>query len=46
MDVDISAALKIAAVELNYPELKEIPIARINTYFLRGGGANALPLSG
>jgi hypothetical protein len=42
----ISIALKMAATSLEYPILKGIPIDRINTHSLRGGGANALALAG
>ena len=43
---NISRALKSAAVELQYPTCKGIPIERINTHSLRSGGANALALAG
>ncbi len=49
MDVmaeNISRVLKLAAVELQYPTNKGIPIERINTHSLRSGGANALALAG
>jgi hypothetical protein len=49
MDVtaeNISRALKLVAVELQYPTNKGIPIERINTHSLRSGGANALALAG
>ena len=39
-------ALKTAAIALEYPILKGIPIERINTHSLRSGGANALALAG
>ncbi len=42
----ISRALKLAAMALNYPSLKGIPIALIDTHSLRSGGANALTLCG
>jgi len=42
----ISRALKLAAMELQYPTNKGIPVSRINTHSLRSGGANALSLSG
>lgn len=42
----VSAALKQAAIALEYPLVKGIPIERINTHSLRSGGANALALSG
>ena len=45
-DKDISSALKLAAVALEYPSLKGIPIDRIDTHSLRSGGANALALCG
>ena len=45
-DADIRSALKVAVVALNYPEMKGIPINRINTHSLRGGNANVLSLSG
>jgi hypothetical protein len=43
---DISRHLKIAPGLLNYPTRKGIPVERVNTHSLRGGGANALALSG
>ena len=43
---DISAALKFAATKLQYPSTRGVPIDRIDTHSLRGGGANALSLSG
>ena len=43
---DISRGLKMAATMLNYPSEKNIPIDRVDTHSLRGGGANALALSG
>jgi hypothetical protein len=46
MDEHISRALKSAAMELQYPTNKGIPITRINTYSLQSGGANALALAG
>ena len=45
-DKDISTALKLAAVALEYPTLRGIPIDRIDTHSLRSGGANALALNG
>ena len=45
-DKDIRASLKQAATALQYPELKGIPIGRIDTHSLRSGGANALSLAG
>jgi hypothetical protein len=49
MDVmaeNISRALKLVAVELQYPTNKGIPMERINTHSLHSGGANALALAG
>jgi hypothetical protein len=43
---NITLALKTAALALNYPEFKGIPIARIDTHSLRSGGANTLALTG
>jgi len=43
---DISRHLKLAVGILNYPTRKGIPIDRVDTHSLRGGGANALALSG
>ena len=43
---DISKHLKLAAGLLNYPTRKGIPIDRVDTHSLRGGGANALAFSG
>jgi hypothetical protein len=43
---DISRHLKIVAGILNYPTRKGIPVNRVNTHSLQGGGANALALSG
>ena len=43
---DISKHLKLAAGLLNYPTRKGIPVERVDTHSLRGGGANALALSG
>ena len=45
-DKEIRQSLKEAASMLEYPELKGIPIERIDTHSLRSGGANALALSG
>ena len=42
----ISCALKLAATALNYPSLKGIPIALIDTHSLRSGEAHALALCG
>ncbi len=43
---NVSRALKSAAVDLQYPTTKGIPIIRINTHSLCCGGANALALAG
>lgn len=43
---DMSKHLKMAATMLNYPTVKNIPVDRVDTHSLRGGGANALSLSG
>ena len=43
---DMSKHLKLAATMLDYPGRKGIPISRVDTHSLRGGGANALALSG
>jgi hypothetical protein len=43
---DVSKALKMAATALDYPMSKGIPIDRIDTHFLRSGGANTLSLEG
>ena len=45
-DKDISLALKAGATSLNYPVDKGIPVDRVDTHSLRGGGANALSLAG
>ncbi len=45
-DKDVSQSLKTAARVLQYPEMKGIPIERVNTHSLRIGGANALALAG
>ena len=42
----MSHHLKVAAAVLDYDAGKGIPIERVNTHSLRGGGANALSLSG
>jgi hypothetical protein len=42
----MSKHLKLAAGLLNYPTRKGIPIKWVDTHSLRGGGANALALSG
>ena len=39
---NMSAALKFATTTSNYPSLKGIPIDRVDTRYLRSGGANAL----
>ena len=44
-DKDVSAALKLAATILQYPETKGIPVERVDTHSLRSGGANSLSLS-
>ena len=43
---DMSKHLRMAATMLNYPTVKNIPVDRVDTHPLRGGGANALSLSG
>ncbi len=43
---DVIKALKVAAMALDYPTAKGIPINRINTHSLWSGGANALLLAG
>ncbi len=45
-DKDISKNVKWAAEALDYPNLKGIPLDRIDTHSLRMGGANALALAG
>ena len=45
-DKDIRSSIKYAAEMLQYPELKGIPVERVDTHSLRSGGANALSLSG
>lgn len=45
-DKDIRSSLKFAVNMLQYPELKGIPVERIDTHSLRSGEANALALSG
>jgi hypothetical protein len=45
-DKDISRSLKSAAQALDYPTTRGIPIQRVDTHSLRGGGANALSLNG
>ena len=44
-DKNIRTALKLAAAALDYPA-RGMPIDRIDTHSLRGGGANALSLAG
>ena len=43
---NMSTSLKLVATVLNYPYLKGIPVDRVNTHYLRGGGYNALYLTG
>jgi hypothetical protein len=45
-DKDMSRALKVAATVLDYPHTRGVPVARVDTHSLRGGGANALSLQG
>jgi hypothetical protein len=45
-DKDVSRSLKLAAQTLDYPTTRGIPIQRVDTHSLRGGGANALSLNG
>lgn len=45
-DKEISAALKVAAAALDYPNQRGIPIESVDTHSLRIGGANALSLAG
>jgi hypothetical protein len=45
-DKHIRNGLKLAATALNYPELRGIPVERVDTHSLRIGGANALHLAG
>ena len=45
-DTDIWEGLKWAAADLKYPTTRGIPIDRVDTHSLRGGGANALHLAG
>ena len=45
-DANLRAALKMGATLLRYPVVRGIPIDRIDTHSLRGGGANALHLNG
>ena len=39
-------ALKLAAMKIDYPEVKEIYIQNIDTHYLRAGGENELNLVG
>jgi len=45
-DDDIRKAVKLAAIALNYPANKGIPVEHVDTHSLRAGGAMALHLSG
>ena len=45
-DKHIREGLKKAAILLNYPENRGIPVERVDTHSLRIGGANALHLQG
>jgi hypothetical protein len=45
-DEDIRGEIKLAAKELLYPEQRGIEVRQVDTHSLRGGGANALHLSG
>lgn len=45
-DRQIRSALKLAAIALDYPSRKGIPIDQVDTHSLRSGGANALALNG
>jgi hypothetical protein len=45
-DKDVQAALKMAAVPLDYPMARGIPVERIDTHSLHIGGANGLSLAG
>ena len=45
-DVDIHAALKFTGGELNYPELRGIPTARIDTHSQRGADKTPSPSRG
>lgn len=45
-DKDISRALKVAVATLDYPHTRGVPLERVDTHSLRGGGANALSLNG
>ena len=42
---NMSAALKLATITLNYTSLKRIPIDIVYTYSLISGGENALSLT-
>ena len=44
-DTDVSAGVKMAAAERDYP-FQSIPIDRVDTHSLRTGGANSLSLNG
>ena len=43
---DVSKMLKLAAAKKEYPELRGVPLNRINTHSLWSGGANTLSLAG
>ena len=45
MYADIRSALKTTVAMLNIPDMKGVPINRIDTHSLRGSSANALSLS-
>ena len=45
-DANVRQAIKNMGQILHYPTLKGIPIDRLDTHSLRGGGANALSLAG
>ena len=42
----MSASLKFLFTALNYLSLKGIPVDRVYTHSLRGGGSNALSIAG
>ena len=42
----MSASLQLLSTALNYLSLKGIPVERVYTHSLRGGGANVLSLVG
>ena len=46
LDQDIRDNIKWAATELDYHARRGIPVERVDTHSLRGGGANALSLAG